>query len=422
MIALRRCDVAGLNHRARGLLVDDGCVNADGVTVRDRTFGVGDRVVCLDGDRRLGVHNALFGTIVGTDATVGAVTIRPDGESRALVLPRWYLADGHLDHAYATTIHKAQGATYDRALLLGDERLYRQAGYTGLSRGRDRNDLYVVAAEHDNDDSELERHGRRPEPDSDPLDRLVGSLHRDGAKVLATSERDTGRPWGSAQPLAEQWEERDQLAQWYTHAAPPDRTDALAVARDSLTVAQNEASQAGRLRAALEGHIEQLPRLRGRHPRAHLEHELRAAGEAEQRAHQQLQESQQALVRLTVEEQARTDWHEGHRGQVDRLVHLNEMIRNRTELAGRAAEIERPAQIVAVLGELPLDPEARTTWRQAAGAIESYRVRWQVESRELFDDRQRPSDQQTHLNHVLDLIDASNAQSPLDHIAIAELG
>ena len=60
-------------------------------------------------------------------------------------LPAGYLADGHLDHGYALTVHKAQGATYDVALLYGDEHLYAEAGYTALTRGRDRNHVYVLA-------------------------------------------------------------------------------------------------------------------------------------------------------------------------------------------------------------------------------------------------------------------------------------
>jgi ATP-dependent exoDNAse (exonuclease V) alpha subunit len=62
-------------------------------------------------------------------------------------LPATYLADGHLDHGYALTVHKAQGATYDVALLYGDEHLYAEAGYTALTRGRDRNQIYVLADE-----------------------------------------------------------------------------------------------------------------------------------------------------------------------------------------------------------------------------------------------------------------------------------
>ena len=50
-----------------------------------------------------------------------------------------------------------------------------------------------------------------------------------------------------------------------------------------------------------------------------------------------------------------------------------------TELAGRAAEIDRPEHIVATLGEPPGDLGGRERWRAAAGAFESYRARWNTE-------------------------------------------
>ena len=67
MLALRRSDVDELNTRARTLLVADGVVDRAGLDVGDRTFAVGDRVVCLDNDRRLGVHNAMFATVLAVD-------------------------------------------------------------------------------------------------------------------------------------------------------------------------------------------------------------------------------------------------------------------------------------------------------------------------------------------------------------------
>lgn len=60
-------------------------------------------------------------------------------------MPESYVHDGHLDHAYATTAHRAQGATVDRAFVLGSDVLYREWGYTALSRHRDEARFYVTA-------------------------------------------------------------------------------------------------------------------------------------------------------------------------------------------------------------------------------------------------------------------------------------
>ncbi len=59
-----------------------------------------------------------------------------------------YVTD-HLSHAYARTVHKTQGLTCDVALLLGDDTLYAELGYTGLTRGRQHNHLYAVTSSLD---------------------------------------------------------------------------------------------------------------------------------------------------------------------------------------------------------------------------------------------------------------------------------
>jgi hypothetical protein len=59
-------------------------------------------------------------------------------------LPATYAADGHLDHGYALTAHKAQGATFDRAYVLGSDEAYREWGYTALSRHRQVSTFYIT--------------------------------------------------------------------------------------------------------------------------------------------------------------------------------------------------------------------------------------------------------------------------------------
>jgi hypothetical protein len=207
MLALRRHDVGDLNARARHLLVADGSVATTGMSVYGRTFATGDRVVCRQNDRRLGLHNALFGRVVAADQD--HLVVVDESTSRQVLVPRGYAVDGHLDHAYATTIHKAQGASYSHALLLGDDRLYRQAGYTGLSRGKIRNDVYLVS-DDDRDLVGVERHGTSDI--DDPARRLVASLARDGAKQLATDEHDGTSTISTRHSLRQLWTHRDRAA------------------------------------------------------------------------------------------------------------------------------------------------------------------------------------------------------------------
>lgn len=67
-----------------------------------------------------------------------------------LQIPMWY-AGQHVQYGYARTVHKSQGLTCDVALLLGDDTLYTELGYTALTRGRHENHLYAVTSAADDD-------------------------------------------------------------------------------------------------------------------------------------------------------------------------------------------------------------------------------------------------------------------------------
>jgi ATP-dependent exoDNAse (exonuclease V) alpha subunit len=155
MLALHRADVADLNQRARHRLVAHGHLGALVLDTGDVELRVGDRVLALRNDRTIGVVNGTFGNVVGSHGR----TIEIDtSNGERLAIPGEYIAAGHLTHGYAMTIHKSQGMTCDVALVLGDETLHREAGYTSITRGRERNHVYAVAApDVEEPDAELRR-------------------------------------------------------------------------------------------------------------------------------------------------------------------------------------------------------------------------------------------------------------------------
>ena len=76
------------------------------------------------------MRNGTRGTVVGFDAD--GLHIQTASGSR--ILPTRCVESGHLSHGYATTVHKAQGATYDRAFVLATDSLTREVGYVAMSR------------------------------------------------------------------------------------------------------------------------------------------------------------------------------------------------------------------------------------------------------------------------------------------------
>ena len=183
MLASRRRDVTALNAAARTRLVEQGLVAQDGIDARGARFGVGDRVMTLANRHRLGITNGSRGTI--SSVANGVPTISFD-DGTTVELPASYLRAGHLTHAYATTIHKAQGATLDQSLVLADDALFRESAYTALSRGRDENRLYLVA------DPETDAAHHEPATPARPLEDLARTLADSHAQRLAIEEAGIG--------------------------------------------------------------------------------------------------------------------------------------------------------------------------------------------------------------------------------------
>ena len=157
MLAWRRADVAQLNHFARlhrrgaGHLGDTSVDAAGG-----RRYAVGDHVVALaaDADRRFVTSQR--GLVTAIDKTTGTITIDFNNGQQTVTLSGEAIDAHHLDHAYATTVHRAQGATVDRAHVYADGG-GRELTYVALSRARRSTTVHCVADALDQAVDDLER-------------------------------------------------------------------------------------------------------------------------------------------------------------------------------------------------------------------------------------------------------------------------
>ena len=141
MVALRRRDVADLNQLGRERMRAAERLRGEDVELGTRSFAVGDRVVLARNDRDLDVVNGERGEVRAVSAS--EISLRLD-RGRDVRLPASYAGE-HLDHGYAMTAHRVQGATVDRTFVLGSDETYREWGYTALSRHRDSAHFYVTA-------------------------------------------------------------------------------------------------------------------------------------------------------------------------------------------------------------------------------------------------------------------------------------
>ncbi|MFK4087512.1 MobF family relaxase [Kribbella sp. NPDC020789] len=143
--------VARLNSRARLDRITTGEVESDGIELHDGTHvGLGDHVVTRLNNRRLRYGKASF-VKNGDHWTVihrwpdGSLTVE-NTNAETVTLPSTYVQES-VELAYATTAHRAQGATVDTAHLLVSDKLTRALLYVGMTRGRHSNHAYVATHE-----------------------------------------------------------------------------------------------------------------------------------------------------------------------------------------------------------------------------------------------------------------------------------
>jgi ATP-dependent exoDNAse (exonuclease V) alpha subunit len=187
MVAIRRSDVDDLNGRARRHLEAHGEVSGPVLTIEDRPYQAGDEIVCLRNGYRVDVRNGDRCVVEQVDVDRRALLVKMENGRR--VLPAAYLDAGHVAHGYATTIHKAQGMTVDRCLVLGTDDLYREAGYVALSRGRVANVLYAVGSR--GIDRDLTHAPQRTAPE--PVDAVRDAIRREASKQLAIERIELDR-------------------------------------------------------------------------------------------------------------------------------------------------------------------------------------------------------------------------------------
>ncbi|WP_156251500.1 MobF family relaxase [Pseudactinotalea terrae] len=207
MVAATNDDVTYLNERARqhrianGEIADDGVALADGIAA-----GIGDVIVTRHNDRLLRhgstdyVKNGDLWTVTGTRDD-GALTVQHREHHTRTVLPAAYVRE-HVQLGYATTVHRCQGMTVDVARVLVDDSMAREQLYTGITRGRESNHLYVVTEEL----LDVSLH-HQPQPDAAARDVLEAVLGRgdsdDAALTMAVVEREASASLATLVPAYE---------------------------------------------------------------------------------------------------------------------------------------------------------------------------------------------------------------------------
>ena len=136
--------MAELNQRGRAAWEALGRLSGPELVVGDTAYRAGDRIVALAPGAHGEVVTSECGTVRTVDVGRRELVATMDDDGRTQRLAGVDLDAAHLAHGYALTVHRAQGATVERAHALEDGG-GRELAYVKMSRAKEASTVYAVA-------------------------------------------------------------------------------------------------------------------------------------------------------------------------------------------------------------------------------------------------------------------------------------
>jgi Ti-type conjugative transfer relaxase TraA len=127
----------------------------------EREFCISDRVYFTKNNRKIGVQNGSLGTIEHLKRVGGntyAFEVALDNDSKVQFTTDKY---DRIDHGYAVTIHKSQGATVDKTYVVVSSNMDRESAYVAMTRHRQ--NAHIYASKPDFEKMKLEGHSQGDE-------------------------------------------------------------------------------------------------------------------------------------------------------------------------------------------------------------------------------------------------------------------
>lgn len=96
-----------------------------------REFTKGDKIIALKNDKQLGVKNGEMFKVQSIDES-GNITLKNDNGQKTINIKQY----NYIDHGYASTIHKSQGATVNKVIYSHTSHSNYNQIYTAVTRGK----------------------------------------------------------------------------------------------------------------------------------------------------------------------------------------------------------------------------------------------------------------------------------------------
>lgn len=191
IMAQTRNDVFHLNKLARSQIsLAPG--NMIKTAIGEREISIGERIMIAKNDSKLGVKNGQFATVSDMRFTKSGeveLTIKIDGNTTNIKLQvTGENAFNHIDHGYAATVHKSQGATVDSAYFYASAFSDKELGYVAMSRHRDQCQVFTPLSKLED---ALDRAGVELSEEQLIEDNIQTTLERLGKALVKSHQKAT---------------------------------------------------------------------------------------------------------------------------------------------------------------------------------------------------------------------------------------
>ena len=146
-----KADATKVNQEVREKLQEQDKVKEDRLEVdngsRKIALAQGDRIMFTRNDYQIDVRNGQRGTVNEIDEKNKTIKVEMDNKQEKNIDTEKY---NHIEYGWASTTHKAQGATAEKAYVYGhtqEPMASQQSTYVQISRAREETKIYAVNGE-----------------------------------------------------------------------------------------------------------------------------------------------------------------------------------------------------------------------------------------------------------------------------------
>lgn len=195
MLAHTRADVKAMNASAREVMREQGHLKGDDVQVMSGdgkiNLAQGDQIAFSKPSKQIGVVNGTRGTVQSIEQSHDGqfLNVQVGDDIKRVNLNEY----NDIKHNYATTVHKAQGVTVDRAYVLASDSMSANLTYVAGTRHKEELQIHY-SKEQFKDTEEMGRKLSRAEEKTYSADyevaRDVKALEKDKARETFSERRE----------------------------------------------------------------------------------------------------------------------------------------------------------------------------------------------------------------------------------------